>query len=101
VAVQCASVSRTRPVLDGLLPEPRLRVGGVGTPASDVFAYVPMFSYGLPTIWISRRQVNYYSGIAVDIHGSPIGECFPRNDFRGVLRLIQTIRLHLNRRQHI
>jgi len=49
-----------------------------------VLAYVPTFSFGLPSIWISRGQVNYYSGIAVDIHGSPIGERFPSNNFRGV-----------------
>jgi hypothetical protein len=58
---------------DGLLPEPRLRVSGMGTPASEVLACVPTFSFGLPFIWISQRQVRYYSGLAVDIHGSPIG----------------------------
>ena len=53
--------------------EPRRRLGGTGTPASDVLAYKPMYSYGLPVIWISQWQVRYYSGTAVDIHGSPIG----------------------------
>jgi len=53
--------------------EPRLRLGGVGTPASDVLAYLPTFSYGLPSIWVTRWQVKYYSGLAVDIHGNPIG----------------------------
>ena len=43
-----------------------------------------MYSDGLPSIWISQRQVSYYSGIAVDIHGTPIGELLPSNDFHGV-----------------
>src|SRR5882762_9486731 len=64
--------------------EPRRRLGGIGTPASDVLAYVPIFSCGLPSIWINQRQVKYYSGIAVDIHGIPIGERLPSNDFHGV-----------------
>jgi hypothetical protein len=28
--------------------------------------------------------VNYYSGIAVDVHGNPIGERFASNTFKGV-----------------
>jgi hypothetical protein len=58
---------------DGKLPQPRLRLGGTGTPASDVLAYVPRFSYGLPADWITPAQVKYYSGIAVDINGAHIG----------------------------
>ena len=58
---------------DGLLPEPRKRLGGVGTPASDVLSCVPTFSFGIPSIWVTRSQVKYYSGLAVDIHGTPIG----------------------------
>jgi hypothetical protein len=68
---------------DGKLPEPRRRLGGIGTPASDVLAYVPMFRYGLPWIWIEHWQVMYYSRLAVDIHGAPIGDLYPRN-FKGV-----------------
>lgn len=64
--------------------EPRRRLGGTGTPASDVLAYMPTFSFGLPTIWISRWQVKYYSGIAVDIHGCPIGGLTPTKGFKGV-----------------
>jgi hypothetical protein len=58
---------------DGLLSEPRKRIGGTGTAASDVLAYMPTFSFGLPSIWITRSDVKYYSGLAVDIHGSQIG----------------------------
>jgi hypothetical protein len=67
---------------DGKLPEPRQRLGGIGTPASEVLAYVPMYSYGLPAVWVDQWQVRYYSGTAVDIHGTPIGG-LPR-DFKGV-----------------
>jgi hypothetical protein len=68
---------------DGVLPEPRKRLGGIGTPASDVLGVVPTFSFGLPSVWISQWQVNYYSGIAVDIHGNPIGDRCPKH-FKGV-----------------
>jgi hypothetical protein len=69
---------------DGKLPEPRRRLGGIGTPASDVLAYVPAFWFGLPAVWIEQWQVNYYTGIAVDIHGNPIGDLYPNNNFKGV-----------------
>jgi hypothetical protein len=65
-------------------PEPRRRLGGIGTPASDVLAYLPIFRYGLPWIWIEHWQVMYYSGLAVDIHGAPIGERYPTDSFKGV-----------------
>jgi hypothetical protein len=48
-----------------------------------VLAYAPAFRYGLPAIWISQRDVKYYSGTAVDIHGAPIGDRYPSN-FKGV-----------------
>jgi hypothetical protein len=69
---------------DGKLPEPRHRLGGIGTPASEVLACKPTFSFGLPAVWISLWLVKYYSGTAVDIHGNPIGSRFPNNDFKGV-----------------
>jgi hypothetical protein len=62
---------------DGKLPEPRQRLGGTGTPASDVLAYVPTFRYGLPAVWITQRDVKYYGGTAVDIHGAPVGDLYP------------------------
>jgi hypothetical protein len=48
-------------------------LGGIGTPASDALAYKPTFSYGLPWVWITQRDVRYFSGLAVDIYGAPIG----------------------------
>ena len=49
-----------------------------------MLAYVPTFSYGLPSVWISQWQVKYYKGIAVDIQGNPIGSRFASNNFNGV-----------------
>src|SRR5712671_6462284 len=34
---------------DGKLPQPRKRTGGTGTPAYEVRAVAPAFSYGIPT----------------------------------------------------
>jgi hypothetical protein len=68
---------------DGKLPEPRQRLGGIGTPAHEVLAYKPTYSLGLPAIWITPWQVKYCSGTAVDIHGAPIGSLYPK-DFKGV-----------------
>ena len=58
---------------DGKLPESRRRLSGVGTPVSEVLSCVPTFSFGIPSIWVTRSQVKYYSGLAVDVHGNPIG----------------------------
>ena len=33
---------------DGQLPEPRKRLGGIGTPAHEVLAYKPRYSFSLP-----------------------------------------------------
>jgi hypothetical protein len=38
---------------DGPLPEPRRRLGGTGTPRSDVLADVPMFCLGVPARWLT------------------------------------------------
>jgi hypothetical protein len=64
-------------------PEPRRRLGGIGTPASEVLSYKPTYSFGLPWIWIEQWQVMYYSGLAVDINGAQIGYLYPR-EFKGV-----------------
>jgi hypothetical protein len=49
---------------DGKLAEPRRRLGGVGAPRHECLGYVPDFSYGLPTSWISQRDVEHYTGTA-------------------------------------
>jgi hypothetical protein len=70
--------------LDGKLPEPRLRLGGVGTPVHEVLAYVPGFEYGLPVLWVERWMAEYYNGRARDVHGKPIGTSHKPGDFKGV-----------------
>jgi hypothetical protein len=30
-------------------------------------------TFGLPSVWITRWQVKYYSGLAVDVRGNPVG----------------------------
>jgi hypothetical protein len=64
-------------------PEPRRRLDGIGTPASEVLAYKPRYSFGLPVDWVDKWMVKYYGGTAVDIHGTPIGSLVPTN-FKGV-----------------
>jgi hypothetical protein len=68
---------------DGKLPEPRIRIGGVGTPRHECLGYVPDFSYGLPTTWISQRDVEYYTGSARDVQGNLINPK-PPGTFKGV-----------------
>jgi hypothetical protein len=80
--------------------EPRKRLGGIGTPASDVLAYAPAFSYGLPSIWISQWQVNYYSGIAVISMAIRLVTDTPTTLSR-VSRLIQMTHQRLNHRRRI
>jgi hypothetical protein len=69
---------------DGQLPEPRKRLGGIGTPAFEVLAYVPRYSFGLPVDWVEKWMVKYYSGTAVNIRGEPIGDLYPTDAFKGV-----------------
>jgi len=67
--------------VDGTLPEPRLRMGGRGTPAFEVLNYLPQYEYGLPVRWVDDWSIEYYSGRARDIHGQPIGQEFTARPF--------------------
>jgi hypothetical protein len=64
-------------------PEPRQRLGGTGTPAADVLAYVPTFRLGIPSIWVSARDVSFYNGRGRDVNNQPIGQ-HSGQDFLGV-----------------
>lgn len=65
-------------------PEPRQRLGGIGTPVWEALrAYKAIYQDGLPAIFITPFQVRYYSGTAVNIRGEPIGSLIP-TDFKGV-----------------
>jgi hypothetical protein len=68
---------------DGALPEPRLRLGGKGTPAFECLNYVPAFAYGLPVSWVSGFDCDYYSGKARDVRGQPIGMGYIGREFSG------------------
>lgn len=60
---------------DGKLPEPRRRLGGVGTVAHEVLNYVPAYSFGIPNSWVSQADVEHYSpdfaGVAIDPEDPP------------------------------
>jgi hypothetical protein len=51
--------------LRGQLPEPRQRLGGIGTPAYEVLNIAPSLPFGLPSAFITTWQVHYYGGAAV------------------------------------
>jgi hypothetical protein len=57
---------------DGTLPEPRQRLGGVGTPAFEALANVPRFAFGLPVDWVTEFDVAYYNGRSVDADGNQL-----------------------------
>lgn len=66
-------------------PEPRRRLGGVGTPQEEVLNIVAHSEYGLPgSDWVDQWQVDYYNGRAKDVHGEPIGTNYKEGNFDGV-----------------
>jgi hypothetical protein len=68
---------------DGELPEPRKRLGGIGTPDFEALCYKPCFALGLPVSFISPWDVSYYTGVAVDVNGKLIN-ANPSGTFKGV-----------------
>ena len=66
---------------DGTLSEPRLRLGGTGTPANDALNYVPAFAFGIPIDWVREWAVSYYNGRALDVHGQRIGAEYSEGHF--------------------
>ena len=69
---------------DGTLPEPRKRLGGTGTSNFEDLAYVPHFSFGIPTGWLDQWTVDYYNGQALDVHGELIKTPYKKGNFEGV-----------------
>lgn len=53
-------------------PEPRPRLGGIGTPLSEALAEVPSLHRGIPDRWLSPSDVALYSGRAVDGRGKAV-----------------------------
>lgn len=50
---------------EGRWPEPRQRLGGIGTPKFEVLAYSPDFRRGIPTLWVAQWEVEYYNSLRV------------------------------------
>lgn len=48
-------------------PEPRRRVGGVGTPQHERLATGLSLTYGVPRYWISQGLLDTYRGIGTDL----------------------------------
>lgn len=48
----------------GTLPQPRKRLGGTGTPAHEVLAYVPSFPFGVPAQWITPTDMETWPSLA-------------------------------------
>ena len=65
-------------------PEPRQRLGGTGSPAHEVLAYVPEHAFGIPVSWVSQWDADYYNGRARDVNGQPIGTEYEEGHFAGV-----------------
>lgn len=65
-------------------PEPRRRLGGIGTPCHEVLAHGLRLHLGIPADWITDWQVKFYTGKAIDIRGRPIGQEYVGRKFRGV-----------------
>ena len=65
-------------------PEPRRRLGGIGTPNFEVLAHAPSYWYGVPCGWVTQWEVDYYNGRAVDVHGQPIRDGYKDGDFTGI-----------------
>jgi hypothetical protein len=63
-------------------PEPRRRLGGVGTPCHEVLAYEPEYDFGVPARWVTARMVEHYReggfrGVAIDPRDPPRFESEP------------------------
>jgi hypothetical protein len=68
---------------DGKLPEPRKRLGGIGTPNYQALAISPSFTRGIPDSWVTPADVAYYTGASRDTHGKLTNQN-PSSSFDGV-----------------
>jgi hypothetical protein len=68
-------------------PEPRRRVAGVGDPKHEHLNYGPVFRFGIPVLWVSQREVDFYNGRARDVNGARIekwgGGYYEEGHFKG------------------
>jgi hypothetical protein len=63
--------------LDGRLPLPRQRIGGVGTAAFDVGIGMPFFDHGLPTRWLTQAEVDRLTAEDPNFTGRPLDPAHP------------------------
>jgi hypothetical protein len=61
----------------------RRRLAGIGDPAHEYLAYTENYEHGIPTIFLSKWDEDYYNGRARDIHGKLILSDFKEGDFAG------------------
>ncbi len=62
----------------------RKRLGGVGTPTFEVLSCGLRFEFGIPTSYVDQWEVDYYNGVAKDIHGKRIRSGFKKGAFKAV-----------------
>lgn len=58
-------------------PEPRRRIGGVGTPSHEVLSVAPCYEFGLPTGWIGEFEERHFEnckGLGINVNDPPIFE---------------------------
>jgi hypothetical protein len=66
------------------LPEPRNRLGGIGTPAHEVLNWMPRFLLGIPLDWINASDVDYYGGTMRHVVTGQLVNPKPAGSFTGV-----------------
>jgi hypothetical protein len=67
----------------GTLPEPRQRLGGIGTPNYEVLSYVPEFFKGIPANWVTPFEEKYFNGRCKDSKKQIVTKSH-EDDFEGV-----------------
>jgi hypothetical protein len=75
--------TRPWPWWDFDAPEPRKRLGGIGTVAWEVLNYRPSYHLGIPNKWVDDFAEAYYNGRARDIHGKIIECKYKEGNFSG------------------
>jgi hypothetical protein len=58
-------------------PEPRRRLGGVGTPSSERLANLPRYERGVPLDWIAQETIDTYVGLGIRLDVPAVDPCDP------------------------
>lgn len=66
-------------------PEPRQRLGGTGTSWLELGYDQYGLDRGIPTKWVSNRDIEVYNGRFRDIHGNIIPSSFKEGDLKGIV----------------